>query len=340
MSDNPRFGSARLASRFLLYYALVYLVLIGLMGFVVERTTRDALIDNVVENMELGARLALQSLPDDPGGYQDWAEAVFDAGSFRTTLIDETGIVLADSHSDPAVMENHADRPEVIESMRGDVGSARRISASTGFDQLYLALPPDDGLIVRVSVPTRVIDEELSSVRGSIVAAVLAVGLVGVAVVAFVARRTARPISELTEQSRAVAEGDLEVSPRRSRVTELDQLGLAISTMAAKLGARLRDAEQATATLETVLGAIPQGTVLIGEDDSILYANHSARDLFGRLPEDLGALAPLQLQSAVREARENQRPETRLLDHGRPSRRIRGGGHAVRRRRTGASDRR
>lgn len=324
MSDNPRFGSARLASRFLLYYALVYLVLIGLMGFVVERTTRDALIDNVVENMELGARLALQSLPDDPGGYQDWAEAVFDAGSFRTTLIDETGIVLADSHSDPAVMENHADRPEVIESMRGDVGSARRISASTGFDQLYLALPPDDGLIVRVSVPTRVIDEELSSVRGSIVAAVLAVGLVGVAVVAFVARRTARPISELTEQSRAVAEGDLEVSPRRSRVTELDQLGLAISTMAAKLGARLRDAEQATATLETVLGAIPQGTVLIGEDDSILYANHSARDLFGRLPEDLGALAPLQLQSAVREARENQRPETRLLDHGRPSRRIRG----------------
>lgn len=324
MSDRPRWGSTRLATRFLLYYALAYLVLIGLTGTVIERTTRDALIADEIQSLELGARLASTSIPDDPAGHQGWAEAVFAATSYRTTLIDEAGVVLADSHSDPALMVNHGDRPEVVAAKEGAVGSARRVSASTGFEQLYVAIPPDDGLIVRVSVPVRVIDSELSVLRESIIVAVLVVGLIGVLVVALVARRTAEPIARLTDQSREVARGRLDVSPRRSRVRELDQLGMAISKVAETLGARLGEAEAATATLERVLGAIPQGTILVDENDRLDYANQAARELFGPLPDDLGSLAPLPLQSAVREARARGRQETRVFEHGRPSRRVRG----------------
>lgn len=324
MGDRPRFGATRLSTRFLIYYAVAYLILIGLMGFVVERATREALIDDVIENLEFGARLASQSIPEDPADHGAWAASIFEAAAFRTTLIDESGVVRADSHSDPAIMENHGDRPEVIASLEGNVGAARRTSASTGFEQLYLALPPENGLIVRVSVPTRVIDAELSAVRGSIIFAVLVVGLVGVVVVALVARRTARPIAELTEQSREVAAGQLEIAPRRSRVLELDQLGLALSEMAEILRSRLEESERATITLQTVLGAIPQGTILIDPDDSIVYANQAAHDLFGSIPEDLAGLAPLQLQVAVRDARAKDDIETRSFDHGRPSRRIRG----------------
>lgn len=323
MSDRPRLGSTRLATRYLVYYAVTYFLLIGLMGVLVERTTRDALIDDVVENLELGARLALQSLPDDPARYEEWVEDVFESASFRTTLIDTSGVVMGDSHSSPSVMENHADRPEVIQAIQGEVGSARRVSASTGSEQLYLALPPEDGLIVRVSVPIRVIDEELTAVRSSIIVAVLAVGLVGVFVVAYVARRTAKPITELTERSREVARGKLDVSPRRSTVLELDQLGMAISKISGILGRRLTEAEQATATLEMVLGAIPQGTILVDANDRVVYANPSAHDMFGSVPEDLTALAPLQLQGAVREARGRGRQEVRVFDHGSPTRRMR-----------------
>lgn len=324
MSDGPRIGATRLSTRFVVYYALTYLALIGLIGFIFERTTRDALLEEVRESLELAARVATESIPADPTEYPSWAEAMFEAGSFRFTLIDREGVVLADSHSDSDVMENHADRPEVVAALGGDVGSARRVSASTGFDQLYVAIAPDDGLIVRVSVPTRVIDEELSAVRGSIIFAVLAVGLIGVVVVALVARRTARPIAELTAQSREVAEGRLDVSPRRSRVLELDQLGAAISSMADTLGSRIEEAEQATATLETVLAAIPQGTILIDPNDRVVYTNQAALDLLGSMPDDLAGLSPLQLQIAVRQARTTGEPEARFLDHGNPTRRIRG----------------
>lgn len=293
------------------------------MGLVVERSTREALIDDVVENLELGAKLAAQSLPEDAGGYQGWARGVFDAASFRTTLITADGVVLADSHSDPAVMENHSDRPEVVEAFRGAVGSASRFSASTGFEQLYLALPPEDDLIVRVSVPIRVIDDELSAVRGSILLAALIVGVIGVAVVAVVARRTSRPITELTEQSRDVAMGRLDVSPRKSTVLELDQLGEAIATMARTLGSRLGEAELARTTLEAVLGTIPQGTILIGGEDEIAYANDAARQMLGPMPDNGAALAPLQLHAPVSEARASGRAHTRVFDYGSPTRRIR-----------------
>ncbi|MGD2044103.1 MAG: ATP-binding protein [Acidimicrobiia bacterium] len=313
----------KLSSRFVVYYAITYLVMIGLMGFIVERTARDALTSEVDENLAVAARLATESLPDDPVDYERWVRDTFTAGGFRTTLIDTEGVVLADSHSDPAVMENHLQRPEVQIALSGEVGEAQRISGSTGFEQRYVALPPEEGLIVRTSVATRVIDDELSSVRTSIVLAASALGLLGVALMAFLGRRLARPITELTAQARAVAEGDTKVSPRRSRVAELDQLGLAISTMANRLGVRLSDAEEATATLGVVLEALPQGTVLIDGDDQVVYVNPAARSILGNVPDSLSALAPLQLQNAVREARINNQNETRLVDHGSPPRRLR-----------------
>lgn len=325
MSDRSQRNRWRLSTRFLVYYALTYLALIGLMGLVIERSARSALIEDVVVDLELGARLASASLPGEQSGeYDDWTGDIFAASGFRTTLIDTDGVVLGDSHSDPAVMENHADRPEVLSAMSGQVGEARRTSSSTGFEQVYVALPRQDGLIVRVSVPTRVIDEQLTAIRSPIIIVASTVGFLGVVVVALLARRMAQPIAKLTEQSRAVAQGNLDVSPRRYSVIELDQLSLAISQMAADIRKRLSESETAIETLEMVLGALPQGTILIDGDNRITYANPPAHQLLGAIPDQLGHLAPHPFQTAVREARQGQRQETRVVDHGKPPRRLRG----------------
>lgn len=322
MSSRPY--RTKLSSRFVAYYAITYLVMIGLMGFIVDRTTRTALVDEVDENLTVAAGLAEEALPTDPSGYADWAQSTFQASGFRVTLIDTEGVVHADSHSDPEVMENHLGRPEVQMALTGEVGEANRVSDSTGFEQRYVALPPVDGLMVRTSVATRVIDDELWLLRRSIVVAATALGLLGVGLMVFLARRLAQPITELTEQAGAVAEGATDVQPRRSRVEELDQLGLAISTMANRLGSRLSDAEQAMSTLEVVLGALPQGTVLVDGEDRIVYVNTAAGEILGVVPESLVNLAPLQFQNAVRDARLKKKTQTRVLDHGNPTRRLRG----------------
>ena len=314
----------RLSSRFVAYFAITYLVMIGLMGFIVDRSARAALIDEVDENLNVAAELAWQALPGTTSQYGEWAQSVFEASGYRVTLIDTEGVVHADSHSDPGVMENHLDRPEVQTALTGQVGEANRVSDSTGFEQRYVALPPADGLIVRTSVATRVIDDELWQVRRSIFVAAAALGVLGIGLMVYVARRLARPITDLTEQARAVAEGEVDVRPRRSRVEELDQLGLAISTMANRLGSRLSDAESAMSTLEVVLGALPQGTILIDGEDRIVYVNSAVGEILGIIPDSLANLAPLQFQNAVREARHKGQTQARVLDHGSPTRRLRG----------------
>ncbi|HEX6286279.1 MAG TPA: histidine kinase dimerization/phospho-acceptor domain-containing protein, partial [Acidimicrobiia bacterium] len=322
MSSRPY--RTKLSSRFVAYYAITYLVMIGLMGFIVDRSARAALIDEVDETLAVVAGLAQESLPSDESRYARWAQETFQASGFRVTLIDVDGVVRADSHSDPEIMENHIDRPEIQIALTGEVGESSRVSESTGFEQRYLALPPVDGLMVRTSVATRIIDDELLQVRRSIVVAGVVLGALGVGLMVFLARRLTRPIVELTEQAGAVAEGEIEVQPRRSRVEELDQLGAAISTMANRLGSRLTEAERAMSTLEVVLGALPQGTILIDGDDRIVYVNTAAGDILGAVPEALVNLAPLQFQNAVRDARLKKQTQSRVLDHGSPTRRLRG----------------
>ncbi|MGD2101174.1 MAG: ATP-binding protein [Acidimicrobiia bacterium] len=321
--SSRRGEGTNLSTRVLTFYAITYLVLIGLMGFIIERATQSALLEDVNANLEVAARLARESLPDS-GDYAAWSERTFSTSGYRTTLIRVDGVVLADSHSNPAAMENHLSRPEVQSALDGVVGRAQRVSDSTGFEQRYVALPPVDGLIVRASVSTRVIADDLGTVRTSIILTAVGFGLVGVALLAILARRMTKPITELTDLARAVADGELDVETRRSRVRELDQLGLAISAISNRLGSRVSDAEEATATLEVVLGALPQGTVLFGEDEAVQYANPAARAILGVLPESLSGLAPLQLQTAVREAVESKTQQVRQVEHGSPTRRLRG----------------
>ena len=322
MSDRSGTGT-RLATRLLVYYALAYLVLMGLVGPFVERAMNQLIEEGVERRLETAARLAAGDLPSADSDPQVWAESVFQDTGLRTTLIDLAGEVLADSHADPATMENHGTRPEVLAARRGETGVSRRVSVSSGFEQIYLALPPVDGVITRMSLPTRTIETDLASMRLSLLTIAVVAGVVGAGIVALIARRMSRPLSELTNQSLAAARGAVEVAPRRSSVQELDRLGLAISDLTDTLGARLAESEEASETLEVVLGALPQGTILVDGDDRVVYANPTAYTLLGAVPDHLQGLSPFQFQTAVREARDSREPEARVVDHGRPPRRLR-----------------
>jgi len=161
------------------------------------------------------------------------------------------------------------------------------------------------------------------SIRAIITRVALIVSLVALGGLALLSRRLARRISDLADQAHSIARGDLDVAPGRSPVTELDQLGLGLSEIARDLGGRVTDAEQASAMLEVVLGAIPQGIVLF-DGDRVIYANPAAGQILGAVLDTLAGLTPLQLQSAVREARGGEQPVSRVVDHGSPARRLRG----------------
>lgn len=324
MSSRPAPGRSSLAARLVLLGSGAALLLVILVTGLVDRAIRGIWLDDLDSHLEDLARAVAASLPADPDSYQEWAGRVSGAAGVRITVIEISGVVVADSHQDPALMENHLGRPEVASALTGVVGYDTRVSSSTRFDQRYVAVPPEGGLILRVATATSVIDVELARTRQTIATAALVGGLVGVILLGVFGRRLARPVTALAGQAQAIAAGDLAVSPARSPVAELDRLGLALSGIARDLGGRVADAEQASSLLEVVLGAISSGTVLIDPDDRVAYANPAAAEVLGMAPTTLGALTPHHFQSLVREARVANEPVSREVDHGRPARRLRG----------------
>ena len=91
---------------------------------------------------------SLLNLTDDDAGLLSLLE--FD--DTRVTLIASDGTVTYDGLADASTMENHADRPEVVDAIATGSGSSDRPSETAGYVSLYEAVLLDDGEVVRLSV--------------------------------------------------------------------------------------------------------------------------------------------------------------------------------------------
>src|SRR5690606_3531843 len=95
----------------------------------------------------------------------------------------------------------------------------------------------------------------------------------------------------------------------------------------ASVSTELRDPPEESASqpnpLELVLDSLPQGTLLVDSDDTILYANQSFGELLGPVPESLEQIVPFRIQEVVRRARSSGRQVDVDAEHGLPTRVLR-----------------
>lgn len=308
-------GRASLAGRLLAAYALVFILLIGLFGFLTLRAVESVLREQAAIGLAQQARAAQIALGDVPrAALQEAVEAHAAALEARLTVIALDGTVVADSASNPAQAENHRDRPEVVAARSGTVGEDSRRSATTGVRQTYVAVPPAGDVIFRLSITEEQLARQVADVAALIGVAALLAGVAGVGLMAFVARRVARPIQELTGIAGEVSEGRLATRARRSSIRELDTLGLSIGRIAQELGNRVVAAESEREMLEALLDSLPQGVILVAPDESILYGNGTARGIVGEVPHRISALAPPVLQRLVRAAKDTDETQATVLE--------------------------
>lgn len=71
--------------------------------------------------------------------------------SLRITVVDSDGTVLFDTDADSAAMENHLDRPEIMEAFVEGEASASRVSETMSKTLFYYAIRLDNGTVMRVS---------------------------------------------------------------------------------------------------------------------------------------------------------------------------------------------
>lgn len=226
----------------------------------------------------------------------------------RLTIVGADGTVLADSNFDPAVMDNHGSRPEVRDALAGRTGTDRRTSPTENTEQLYVAVPATlDGkrVAVRISQPLDEIRAIASRSRQFGLLLLAAAFVMAVIIAITTAREIARPIRELSQTARRMADGNLTV--RVPDVpADLEQLAGSLSVLKSQMRSRIDDLEAEQRTLRATLDGLTD-VVLVLEKDEIRLANAAADELF-RTPsrgwkgvslESSGL--PGSLQAAVRE---------------------------------------
>jgi two-component system phosphate regulon sensor histidine kinase PhoR len=243
----------------------------------------------------------------------------------RVTIIAPDGRVLADSHEDPAAMDDHSRRPEVVQARSEPFGSARRHSHTLDLDMLYVARRlsgADGGLLgfVRVSVSVAQVRGELWVTRRAVLAG-SAIGILGALVATFaLSRRITRPLAEITASARRIAAGDHSSRVRMSRQDEIGQLGEALNELGAQIAHRIADLSREDAQLRAMLAGMVEGVVAVDREDRVAFMNQAARvllDVGESRPEQrtLWDLAPIrELEELLVNARTNGGAELREID--------------------------
>jgi two-component system, OmpR family, phosphate regulon sensor histidine kinase PhoR len=304
-------------------YALTVVAVLAALAFVLDRTLEAAFLDELTDSMTDRARTVRVALPDDLGTLESAARTLGREAGMRLTVIRTDGVVLADSVRDPATMENHAGRPEVRTALAGTVGVASRVSATVGEPFRYVALPPEDGRIVRVAVPLSVVQARLGRVRSLVVGGAALAAIVGIGAVWIVARGLAGPVGAMTDSVSRMSAGDLATRIPEDGTAELALLAGALNRMAGDLEARIEDVRRDRQQRDAVLSAMEEGVLLVGRDDRLGYANPAARRLLGGVPRELRSLAPPSLRALIEEARGQAGPTERELETGFPARVLR-----------------
>lgn len=219
----------------------------------------------------------------------------------RVTVILPDGKVIADSDQDPAGMENHRDRPEVTEALKGGTGRSVRYSDTLRRTLMYLAIPlRKDGSIVgvvRTSLPLSVIDWTLRAEYRHIFLGTAIVGIFFALVAYYLSRQLSRPLDDMRATAERLAAGDLKARVSLPDNAEMRSLAGTLNLMAAQLNERLEIITRQSDEQKAVLSSMVEGVLAVDEAGHIMDLNAAAIRLLEIEPDKARGRS---IQEAVR----------------------------------------
>jgi two-component system phosphate regulon sensor histidine kinase PhoR len=203
----------------------------------------------------------------------------------RITVVLPSGKVVGDSYEAPEAMDNHADRPEILEALAGGTGSSERFSHTRTHEMAYVAVPvEDEGRIIgvlRTAIPLTSVNEALAAIYLRIAAGGLIVALLTAAVSMWVSRRISRPLEEIKRGAARFAQGDLTHKLPTADCQEIAAVAETINQMAAELDQRIRAAVGERNEREAVLSSMVEGVLAVDSRQHVLSVNQAAARMFG-----------------------------------------------------------
>ena len=271
-------------------YLLILLTALVVVTWFATRSFKDFYLKDVAADLASRARLAECRLgplisAGDRGAIERACRECGERSATRITIIRPDGVVLGDSMKDPALMDNHADRPEVREALSRRTGSSIRYSHTLKRNMMYVAVPMESNgeviAVIRAALPLKSVAAVLGSVYRRTALAGLVVALLAAAVVLAVSRRITRPLEEIREGADRFAQGELSHRLAIRGSSEIAGLALAMNEMAEKLDERIRTVERQRNEIEAVLSGMAEGVIAVDESLRLIKMNGAAARMVG-----------------------------------------------------------
>ncbi len=269
------------------YVALILVVMGGLVLYI-NRRGREAQIQILRENLLVDARgvadLAQPFLiAGDTAGSESLAKDMAALLNRRVTIIAAGGTVVGESDEDPAVMDNHANRPEIRQAATEGQGTSTRYSRTLASEMLYVAVPVEAGgqLIgfARLAMPITQVEANVAELQRVILTATLITAAAAIVLAVLMASRITQSVRRLTAIAGRIAAGDLDARSYLASSDDLGELSRAFNTMADELRARVNDLGDERGRLAAVLDNMADGVIITDDVGRITLINPAASEI-------------------------------------------------------------
>ena len=259
---------------------------LALAGIFFATTTRRQLNQRIENTLVAEARLAADLLARDTQlltvpQLEDEAIRIGRLIGTRVTFIASTGVVVGDSSETldgVAAMENHGQRPEVVEARATGLGQARRYSDTLKIDMLYVAVPVTHPAIafVRVALPLTDVRQQLASV-GTATATALGLALVGaIGIAAIFSFRIGRRVRRVAAVAHRYQSGDLTPPTLGFGDDEIGDVARALNQSVQEIGRRLEEQARDHSRMEAILVGMVEGVIVVDAEGRLQLVNNAA----------------------------------------------------------------
>jgi two-component system phosphate regulon sensor histidine kinase PhoR len=202
----------------------------------------------------------------------------------RVTFIANDGRVVGDSAETlegVAAMENHAQRPEILDAAARGLGRSQRYSATLKIDMLYVAVPVRHPAMafVRVALPLTDIRHQLQPILTATLTALGVALLGGVAIAWIFSSRIGQRVRVIAGVADRYRRGDLTPPNLGFGDDELGTVARALDESVQEVGRRLGEQARDHARMEAILAGMVEGVIVVDPQGRLQLVNAAARQM-------------------------------------------------------------
>ncbi|HEY8392367.1 sensor histidine kinase [Capillibacterium thermochitinicola] len=204
-------------------------------------------------------------------GPLDFSKLAMEDTTSRITWVAEDGTVLFDNRAEPAGMENHGNRPEIMAALRDGAGEAVHLSKTLGTQTFYRAVRLTDGTVLRVSASIHSVFKAVFGLLPYIALMLLPVFALTMLLANLLTGKIIVPLNNLNLDEPLANEVYDELSPLLTRMARQKE-------EIARQFQKLREKQE---EFNAITENIREGIIILNSKGQILSLNKSAAAIFG-----------------------------------------------------------